>query len=295
MSNLIQSERLGSGSRLFYLVRLVLSVFARVASYIGVLLFCSLVLATPSEVYRVDERDPDEIFRDGFLSWGKNDYLLDHVLGASLLQRGDRGSFFVATTDNFETAKFIAQRRYHFQPNLRNRSLYIYTIRADQHFYEVDRYMESMESNPPKEENQRSIAEARRAYAYQREWVAAGGVPAKQISEAREVMYANEEVVLGSESTNAGYEQGQTFASEGIYPQHGIQAYHRIRQAYALNSTVEFFQGLGIGIAFCPPPPYAQSVQKITDLDGCMNPTVVDLGTYPIGLGGVYKLLLDED
>jgi hypothetical protein len=293
MSIFIRLCHLGSRQRPFHLARLAMNILTQVA---GILLFYSVAVAAPSEVYRVDERDPDEIFRDGFLPWGKNDYLLDHVLGTSLLQRGDRGSFFVATTDSFEAAQFIAQRRYHFQPNLQNRPLYIYTIRADQHFYEVERYMAQIESDPPEGENRRSIAEARRAYSYQREWVAAGGVPARLIHEAREVVYANGEVVLGDGSTtNASYEQGQSHANEDVYPQRGVQTYHRIRQAYALNSTVEFFRGLGIAIAFCPRPSYNEKVRQAVSSGGCLNPTVVDLSTYPLGLGGIYKLLLGED
>lgn len=131
------STRLREEQTRFFRLMAVLSVLV---SSQGIV--CEEAIATPPQVvYRIDERPPDAIFKQGFTANGRNDYLLAHVLGASLV-RGlpeNQRSNFVATTATLQTAYLIAERRWQFNPALRTRPLFIYEIRADQNFYEVDR------------------------------------------------------------------------------------------------------------------------------------------------------------
>ncbi|EBC5529440.1 hypothetical protein C3M26_21680 [Salmonella enterica] len=83
----------------------------------------------PKFVYRVDSRRPDEIFQNGFEAWGNNYNLIAHVNGASCSTSGSQ-SGFISTTSNLDAANAIAEQ------HVAERGVaYIYTIRADNTFY----------------------------------------------------------------------------------------------------------------------------------------------------------------
>jgi hypothetical protein len=281
------------------------------------LVFASAQADPPRVVYRVDERHPDQIFPEGFQAWGRNDYLYAHVLGASLIRsRGTEGSNFVATTDSLETAMLIARRRWTFNPGLRDQPLYLYTIRAEGNMYEVDAYMENLESNVPEGEDSRSIEQARRAYRYQQEWVAAAGTNAdriaitpQQIHTARELRFREGQlpgedyglIIVGEEFQNTGrFQDGPTQASDRLYPRLGTQNYHRTMggRAYVLDSPMDLLRGIAISLAYCPDMPGPSGLGKVkTTLSAdCSEPTPVDLKKMRARLVSILGLaLVDED
>lgn len=228
------------------------------------------------ELYRVDVRSPAQVFASGFTPCGRNDYLLAHVLGTSLLADHEC-SFFVAATESLQTAYMIAQRKYQFDPYLQERPLYIYSIRADSKFYGVDRYMEYVERDPPEGESQGRIAELRQGYGNQREWVAAGGIPPRQIRMAREISFRMGSVIGGSEFANVDYEDADTHANDGVYPPLGLSGFSgRLGgKAFILNSEEEFKRGFAVSLAYCFP--VADEKKNSSSSGGCENPTIIDL------------------
>jgi len=263
--------------------------------YVLLLLMYGMAWAVPpADVYRVDARPPGEIFKDGFKAWGSNGDLLAHILGTSLTRTGDEGSSFVATTETLEAAYRIIQRMYENDLALRRTNFYIYEIRADQTFYQVDRYLESLERNPPAGQNRRGIAEVRRAYRYEREWVAAGGIPARQVRLAREVHFDRDtgRVVDLAEQSNDDYNGADTHGNTEVYrgPQRVLG-----RQAFILNSTVEFLRGFAVTLAYCPLPQAGERKVRFITAGGCGNPTVVHLDRDLTGLTEILPILLYED
>ncbi|AMB88149.1 hypothetical protein AWM79_23880 [Pseudomonas agarici] len=268
---------------------------------LSILFFSSVLAAPPKKVYRVDDRPPDEIFSTentkAFAPWGENDYLLAHVLGVSLRQLGPEGSAFVATAETLEAARQVAQTRFRLTPpTQRVRPLYIYEIRAEQNFYEVDRYMEALERNPPEDESRRDIAFARSAFRYQREWVAFGGITNAQVRLARRI-YFNEDTLQIEEDgviENEHFVAANTRANDGIFP---LQGMHPLlgRQAFILNSTVEFLSGFAVSLAYCPPPAVDRKIRLKVAESNCNNPTVIHLDRDLTGLNEILPILLNED
>jgi hypothetical protein len=102
----------------------------------------------PKEVFRVDTREPADIFAHGFTPWGSNDNLIDHVGGTSCTANVSRGgthdSAFIATTDDQDTLERIVRAYLGRLPV--GRSVYIYTIRADANFYSAQASVELLHS-----------------------------------------------------------------------------------------------------------------------------------------------------
>lgn len=265
-------------------LQFMVSLIAVAAVAAALFSICEIAAATPPHVvYRVDERTPDEIFRTGFEPWGRNDYLLAHVLGESLLSDvpEQQRSYFVATTATLDAAYQIARARWRYAPALRTAPLYIYEIRATQNFYDVDRYMDAIEQNPPEGENRQVIAAARRAYRYQREWAAAGPIDFRQVRWAREIRYRDDRIGDFREFVNDRRTDENTVANDGIYPILGRQPFHRVRpEAFILNSTVEFLHGFAVSLAYCPLPPAPRYLAMLSSTRECNEPTEVRLDGF---------------
>lgn len=255
--------------------------------------------APPEVVYRIDERPPGEIFSQGFRPWGDNDYLLAHVTGTSLGARPS--SYFIATTRAQLVATRIAEARFRYNVELRERPLYLYTIRADDTFFSADRYMEHLESDPPEGENRRNIVEARRAYRYQQEWVAAGGIAPENIISAQEVWFVRiGQLRNGELFSNADFVNRNTRGNSGIYPRLGTQPFHRIAtRAFFLNSTMDFLHGVAVSLAYCPPSTSSSrrlGTARKSDADvekgGCDNPNSIELNSDVSRIPQIPLLLL---
>ncbi len=94
-------------------------------------------------VYRVDDRDPSDIFANGFQSYGANDSVDEHVSGASVR---DRTSAWIATTDNIDTAVRIGTARFNLNTSLRGRTSWVYEIAQTNNMYDFNRIIENERS-----------------------------------------------------------------------------------------------------------------------------------------------------
>lgn len=163
-------------------------------------------------VYRVDERSPSQIFRDGFTSWGNNMDLLDHVSGISC-HGNSYGSAFIPTSASRNSALRIANEI--FSSRLpRPQILYLYRIRADSRFYNVYSNLESIDerANIEIENNLYYMADR------QEEVVALRRIPTTQIHQVTELSYNNGEVNEGTMSSNNNYVMRQTNINLGVIP-----------------------------------------------------------------------------
>lgn len=161
----------------------------RLFLFFSVLVFCSSAAAVPPDhvVYRVDDREPSEIFSNGFRSYGMNAGVDEHVSGASIR---NRTSAWIATTDNIDTAVNIANTRYYLMQASRPRTTWIYEIAQDYNMYDMVRIIEH-------ESNSLWVGSARRdhlnallmAYRSQREIGALRVIQPGQVVRARQFVW----------------------------------------------------------------------------------------------------------
>lgn len=94
-----------------------------------------LVLYAPPEfVWRIDSRPPNEIFRDGMVSWGENMNVYSHLSGESCTELNplERTSGFISTSASQAWSMFYSlSMARHFT----GKTVYLYQIRADNTFY----------------------------------------------------------------------------------------------------------------------------------------------------------------
>lgn len=85
--------------------------------------------AAISHVYRADMRPPEQVFRDGFASFGTNTNFVDHILGLSGVA-GNRDSAFIPTSANRNSSmRFVSDG-----VNVHG-TYYLYDIRPTDNFY----------------------------------------------------------------------------------------------------------------------------------------------------------------
>jgi pertussis toxin subunit 1 len=159
----------------------------------------TVVNAGPNWMFRVDTRDPDAIFKNGFTAFGQNDNLRDHARGTSCTQR-DANSNFISTSSDPEYAGNYARRLItrHGPP------IYVYKIRPTENFYNMERSLAAIGYEA-------GIPDARK----QSEWVAVNKIEGSQIQAVR---------VYRSEQTppfqlNPRYEERRPDANPGVYKQ----------------------------------------------------------------------------
>ncbi len=93
----------------------------------------SLAIPPPVRVYRADFREPAEVFRSGFTSWGENRDLLRHIIGDSSRDRSDA---FISTTSNWDSVRQIVVDL--LFPREIDSTIWIYSIRPNRAFYDVN-------------------------------------------------------------------------------------------------------------------------------------------------------------
>lgn len=163
-------------------------------------------------VFRVDTRPPDEIFRDGFRSWGDDDNVRDHSSGASCYNHR-RESAFVAVTTDPEYAGQYARRLAEQMEG----TAYVYIITSRDNMYN---FFETLRVAG----YQTGLGMAER----QSEWIAVGSIAANIISGARAYVH-------GSQPTPPVI-QNPNF-NPGLQPQINTQPYIQ-RTADALPGEV---------------------------------------------------------
>ena len=151
----------------------------------GIFLQISTALANPPAwVYRIDTREPSEIFLTGFSPRGDNDNLADHFLSVSYY---DGTSSFVGTTSEFHAALMFASGILRHAPT---GEIYVYAIRPDHSFYSVAASIQhhvamigaSAELRSRLPNYLQRLQRAQIDYRWEREWVTQGVIPANQIA-----------------------------------------------------------------------------------------------------------------
>lgn len=127
--------------------------------------FCSFAVENTGRLYRVDTRGPDEIFNNGFHSFGDNDNLRDHSRGASCT-RGDQTSAFISVSADPEYAATYARRLLQHV----NQPVYVYIINSTQNMYNMATSLRNIDY-------QTGIRDAE----IQSEWVALGGIAREDV------------------------------------------------------------------------------------------------------------------
>ncbi|WP_168445655.1 enterotoxin A family protein [Salmonella enterica] len=108
----------------------------------------SCIAAQPKIVYRLDSRGPDEIFANGFRSWGNNLNVFSHITGDSCVNADpeQRNSGFISTAANQQWATGMAMQRV---LQFRRQHYYLYRIRADSTFYNAESSLTRYASDNP--------------------------------------------------------------------------------------------------------------------------------------------------
>ena len=154
----------------------------------------------PKFVYRIDSRPPEQIFRDGFASWGTNFDFFSHIMGYTLDSSlpSHLRSIYISTTDSIDAALRFFISKLSFRKSkgeqISQTRWYVYEIRADEGFYSAlrtgSRYRELLESNRRTmnaeaiELMERGLSDLFDIFAYQREWFALESIDPSSIRSA---------------------------------------------------------------------------------------------------------------
>lgn len=133
-----------------------------------------------NRVYRVDSRNPEEIFQNGFTSWGNNDNIVAHITGDSCVSTDASpapNSAFVATTSDWDWASDTAISMAFSD----DQTMYLYEIVPTQQFYSAALSLENYEVLHPEQH----IPQSAHLFSEgEHEWLAHGGIAARQIRTA---------------------------------------------------------------------------------------------------------------
>ncbi|WP_211130806.1 hypothetical protein [Serratia surfactantfaciens] len=186
-----------------------MSIFLKIVTIVTSLIFCTEALAI--YMYRSDTRPPSEIFYYGFDSPGRNQDLLDHIEGISCFGVAgcitpDLASAYISTSSNYNFSTRFATS------NPRGSTFWVYTIRPDNHFYNL---MDSLEASYRSTENiylRESIRAAVDAYRDQYEYIAVNNIDPDTILCATEYLNVgeDEEPVMVNIHQNTNYVSRQT-------------------------------------------------------------------------------------
>ncbi len=149
---------------------------------------------SPKLIYRIDSRTPQEIFEQGFTSWGRNYDFFNHILGHSLGSEIDEDlrSGIISASDSPNSAlRFFGGMLTSPDEGL---EFYLYEIRADENVYSALRtasfYQQRIQTNQVSFEDGdiETMTEAVNSifdeFAYQREWFNVGNIPRERIRSA---------------------------------------------------------------------------------------------------------------
>ncbi|MDE6894391.1 MAG: hypothetical protein K2J02_03395 [Malacoplasma sp.] len=148
----------------------------------------------PRFIYRIDSRSPEEIFEEGFQTWGSNTNFFEHILGRSLgddIPEASRSGIISASDSPDSSLRFFGGM---LTDPLESLEYYLYEIRADNNVYSAQRtasfYNQRISSGSIDfEEGDLEIAidavdSIMGFFAYQREWFNVGSIPRERVRSA---------------------------------------------------------------------------------------------------------------
>ncbi|MFD1792207.1 hypothetical protein ACFSE0_11270 [Ochrobactrum teleogrylli] len=174
------------------------------------LLYCLIVILTinlsskealsveaPAFVYRFDSRSPNSpnnLFQNGFKSWGGNDNIIQHVTGDSVggVTGNKENSAFIPTSDEFDSALDFARMTFGGISSLQDKTLWIYKIKTSNSFYYVPSTLQSIIDKNYYKNSRDSLLIIEyliREYESEREWVAVREIKNSQIYSAFPISY----------------------------------------------------------------------------------------------------------
>lgn len=194
-----------------------------------------------TKVYRADIRYPDEVFKNGFRSWGTNINYMSHILGISG-SLGARNSAFIPTTSSQDVAEGFARER----ARILDRTYYVYDIRATDNFYPaLDSVYHIYDSH-----HERVSEDVRMTVAREHEYSAYQHISPQQIRSATSFTHVNGRWVQ-SVIVNPGYVENNSRSHDGPYIGHNTAP---------SNHTARLLVGPSqIGASFMPPEDAAHS------------------------------------
>lgn len=169
------------------------------------LFICSNIYAAPSIVYRMDKREPADIFEEGFKSWGTNDNLLEHIEGISMGVTDGSGSAFVSTTSDRQYALDFAQA-------VRLQNFYIYDIRPTDNFYSLNITFSHFAQTDP------GYNQILYNFESSNEYAAFNGISNSQIIRATRYVVENNVATPSQVFVNNAYVNAITTANTQPYP-----------------------------------------------------------------------------
>ncbi|PHV09768.1 hypothetical protein [Chitinimonas sp. BJB300] len=183
-----------------------------------VLVIGSAAVASPKFVYRavarIPEQRPEKIFQEGFKSKGENDNVAAHTAGYSLVGSGADSAFI-------STASSLAYLDDLREDGVLPSRIYIYTIRADQNFYSINK---SLKRIPDYETVMNQYDLSFDIDPEHQEYLALRQIPTQNIVSAQAATWDAEQesyVVDQSRSfSNPYYVEAETFAN--------AEGYHRV-------------------------------------------------------------------
>ncbi len=148
----------------------------------------------PGLIYRIDFREPSEVFEQGFQPWGNNRNFFQHILGYSLGDEipEERRTGIISASDSPDSSlRFFGGMLNEPEDPL---EYYLYEIRADENVYSAERtasfYHQRIStgqidfSEGDLETAIDAVDAIFREFAYQREWFNVGPIPRERIRSA---------------------------------------------------------------------------------------------------------------
>ncbi|MGP2425539.1 putative AB5 enterotoxin ADP-ribosylating subunit YtxA [Yersinia sp. 2538 StPb PI] len=174
----------------------------------------------PDIVWRVDTRDYQEIFRQGFHSLGDNDSVVEHLSGRSC--RGDHAtsadSIFISTTaDKIFAYNYLERVLKKIQTTIGSDALvYLYQIRADSNMYSAD-YTLNFILRVGASGMQQELHHIFRYSPFLSEWMAHSRILEEQIMSATSYLLRQGKVIANEFMPNPLYRQTRSSASANPY------------------------------------------------------------------------------
>lgn len=174
------------------------------------IIFSSITMAQ-TYFYRSDSRAPtgnDGIFNTGFIPWGENDNLLEHVEAASLGEHGGSPtSAFVATSTDSDVAVGVSASE-----EGDGTEFYLYEVRPTDNFYSVETSFREWGRADA------GYLEALEDFGDQHEYAAFAGISSEQIRRATLYRIENGIPVPSTVINNPHYREETSAANTGPYP-----------------------------------------------------------------------------
>ncbi|CNI02589.1 putative enterotoxin subunit [Yersinia thracica] len=189
--------------------------------FINILLACKCEAKPPDIVWRVDSRDYEDIFNNGFVASGNNNDIVEHLSGRSCHRGGassDSSSFISTTSNRFFAYQYAERilRRMDAQGDA-NARVYIYQIRATDNMYSASSTLEFLLQRDGHAQHS-EISRILRYSSYLSEWMAHRRIEPRQIFSQTAYYIYRDTMRSDTYFNNHRFVQTRSTASDGPFP-----------------------------------------------------------------------------